>query len=704
MLAGLAPSAWADAPASTTAASTTGAANLQEVRVTAQKVRNISLKEPDSTGSRLGISVLDTPASIQVVSGDAIQLRGDVTVNDAVTRTAGFTTQATLGNGLGALGARGFVGEGSVMVLYDGIQMPVAANTVTFPFDTWAIDRIETLAGPASVLYGTGAVGGAINVIPLEPTEDSQGSVRLGGGSYDSYQGALDASGPLAPGIDYRFDFDHLGSSGFLQNGQSSSNAFRGALGFEPTENLHLTLSEDYDDQWPTVYSGLPLINGVALSGLRDVNYTTYGSDVLWQDNWTQLKTVWTAAENLTFQDTLYYQEAHRLWRGQNVDFTYLPATDEFSETGFYQVVQHLHQLGDRAQIAWKHSVLGLDNDVAAGGDVNHIYFDRNYWSVANATEFVGIDGTPQGTFPSGTLAPQHYRALADLYDLFAEDRLELTRALSLVAGLRLDHEHADREDLIADVESTATFNPLSWRIGAVYQLLPGLNAYAQYSTATDSVGNLVSLSTVQQSFALSVGKQVEAGLKQVAWNDRLEWTFAAYRIIKNNLLTPDPANVNLSLQVGQQSSRGLEASVIANLGGGWHVEVNGTTLQARYDQFSETLSGAVVSLDGYRPVGVPEQAANLWLIWTLNPRWELQAGLRYVGDRFADGEDTHVLPSYAVADAGVRWSPGTNTAIDAHVTNAFNKFYADNDLTNGDYEWIVGAPREFMLTVTQGF
>ena len=45
-----------------------------------------------------------------------------------------------------------------------------APGTVTFPFDTWSTERIEVLRGPASVMYGAGAVGGAINVVSKLPT------------------------------------------------------------------------------------------------------------------------------------------------------------------------------------------------------------------------------------------------------------------------------------------------------------------------------------------------------------------------------------------------------------------------------------------------------------------------------------------------------------------------------------------------------
>jgi len=57
------------------------------------------------------------------------------------------------------------------MQLYDGTRLYVGAGTVTFPFDTWSTERIEVLRGPASVLYGEGAIGGVINVVPKKPTD-----------------------------------------------------------------------------------------------------------------------------------------------------------------------------------------------------------------------------------------------------------------------------------------------------------------------------------------------------------------------------------------------------------------------------------------------------------------------------------------------------------------------------------------------------
>ncbi len=144
--------------------------SLPPVQVEAGARTALSLAEPTQTGSRLGLTPLETPASIEVLTGDTIRARGDVSVIDAATRATGITGAPAPGNGGTSMAARGFSGHGSVMQLFDGTRLFAGAGTVTFPFDTWSVDRIEVLRGAASVMYGEGAIGGAINVVPKRPS------------------------------------------------------------------------------------------------------------------------------------------------------------------------------------------------------------------------------------------------------------------------------------------------------------------------------------------------------------------------------------------------------------------------------------------------------------------------------------------------------------------------------------------------------
>jgi hypothetical protein len=97
----------------------------------------LTLTEAATTGSRLEIPALDTPASVFVMPGEAVRDRGAQTMNDAKSRITGVTIRANPGNGYNGLAARGFSDSGSVMQLFDGALMLVGASTVTFPFDPW---------------------------------------------------------------------------------------------------------------------------------------------------------------------------------------------------------------------------------------------------------------------------------------------------------------------------------------------------------------------------------------------------------------------------------------------------------------------------------------------------------------------------------------------------------------------------------------
>jgi iron complex outermembrane receptor protein len=154
----------------------------------------LNLRSPGRSASRLGLTALETPASVDVIAGETTRLRGQNTVAEAVTQNAtGITTVAAPGNGNGAFTARGFSGPNSIQQLYDGTRLFVGAGTVTFPFDTWNVERIEVLRGPASVLYGDGAIGGVINVVTKKPVFTPLNEARAAVGSDGLARLALDS-------------------------------------------------------------------------------------------------------------------------------------------------------------------------------------------------------------------------------------------------------------------------------------------------------------------------------------------------------------------------------------------------------------------------------------------------------------------------------------------------------------------------------
>ena len=677
------------------------------IRSTANEQESNALDAVTGAGSRLQLTALQTPASTSSLDGDEVRSRGDANVQQAVARSPGITAIGTPGDGSTALSARGFTGQGSVMQLYDGSRMYSAMGTVTMPVDTWAIDRIEVLRGPASVLYGEGATGAVINVIPKKPFEgEIQNHLRLGYGSYDSRQAAIDSGGSLSDQVSYRLNINQLNSNGWVDRGDSASTFFSGALRWQASDTLSYTLAYDGGRQRPMNYFGVPMINGRYHEGLRDKNYNIQNDVQRYDDQWTRLTTDWQISDQVTSSNELYYLTSHRRWQNAE-NYNWDAATQQLSRSGYFSIKHNQEQVGDRQTFTFKHSLAGLESQSVLGMDVNRIRFkltnNSPYDDVNPAGDPIDIENPASGRFQSASPYSELFKSTTRQLSVFGENRTLLTDQLSIITGVRRDYVNIERNALRDDSRTEKDLIGNNWKVGLVYALTPNSSTYAQYSTSTDGVGSLVSLNPGQQQFDLATARQSEIGFKQALWDERLEWTLAAYHIVKKKLLTTDAGNPDLTQQVGQQSSNGLEASLKLQLPQDWTLTANAAFVRARYDQFDQSVAGVAVSRDGNTPVGVPKRTANLWLDKQLGSALQIGGGLRYVDSRYADIANTRELPAYTVADASLSWKALRTTTLGLQVRNLFDRQYAASQYNEGQ-QWILGEPRSLYVTADLSF
>ncbi|MFJ2383534.1 TonB-dependent receptor [Pseudomonas protegens] len=668
---------------------------------------SISLATPTSAGSRLGLSALETPASTDSLSGDRIRARGDRSIQDAVSRSAGISRTGTPGDGGTSLSARGFTGQSSVMQLYDGNRMYTGMGTVTFPVDTWAVERVDVLRGPASVLYGEGATGAVINTVPKKPfSGEIENHLRLGYGSFDRQQQALDSGGSLSDTLSYRLNLNRERSNGWIDRGDSSGDFVSAALRWQARDDLAFTLAHDYGDQNPMNYFGTPLIDGRLHKSLRDKNYNVGNDKQHYNDQWTRLTSQWQISDNLSASNELYYLKAQRRWQNaENYNFNSLGR--QLTRSGNFGIGHQQEQVGDRQTFTFKHSLLGLDSQTLTGVDYNRIRFHMKsnspFIDSFSNGQPVDLYHPAPGDFASDSPYRDQFKTTTRQMSVFAENRLQLSERWSLVSGVRRDYVHIDRDDLKDDSRSDKTLTGNNWKAGLVFAVTPDTSLYGQYSTSTDGVGGLISLSKSQQQFDLSSARQTEIGLKQMFWDQRGEWTLAAYHIVKKKLLTDVPGDPDLKQQVGQQSSNGLEASLDLQLPRAWQLQANAAIVRARYDDFQQDVDGVQVSRDGKRPVDVPRRTANLWLSKALDDDLRAGAGVRYVDARYADMANRNQLPSYTVVDAALSWKALPSTTLGLQLNNLFDRHYAQSQYNDGQ-QWILGEPRSFFVTADYTF
>lgn len=676
-------------------------------------VRPGALVQKSQTGSRLGLTALETPASVARIDGAAIRARGDLDIMSAVTRAPGVSASANPGNGGTALSLRGFSGQGSVLQLVDGVRLFPVAGTITFPTDPWNVERIELLSGPASVLYGQGALGGAVNIITRSSNPHHvEFDAEAGHGSQDSWRAAAGVGGPLGEVLSYRLDASYRSSDGYVDRGHSSSLALSGALRFRPSENFTLTLRNDYGNQRPMEYFGTPLIDGRLMKGNQRRNYNVADAALHYRDNRTTLTAEWVLAEGITLSNAAYRLTSERLFRNLE-SYSYNGGTGQIVRMDNLGIVHDQTQYGDQATIRISKPVAGLKNDLVVGFDANLIklVYSNDFGSDPQVDAVDPYDFDPGFFYDTQGIAPR-YRTRTGEYSLFAEDRLALTDRLSVIAGIRHERDKVRRWNITHNPDGTTSevnafpngatsrkFRNTTWRIGGVYQPTPLISLYGQYSTGVDPLGTLTTFTTnaVQFAFTNAPGDQVEGGIKAVFLDGRGSATLAAYRIVKRKLVAQRTPTGPIE-QIGQRSAKGIEASLTVQLSDRFGLDANGAVLDAKFDDF---VSGGA-SFSGNTPPNVPEVAANLSLYWTPVDALRATASVRYVGGTFSDNANRYRVPSYAVIDAGLTYALTPNLAAHLRMYNLFDKDYATT--TYNDEQWILGRPRSADISVTAHF
>lgn len=663
-----------------------------------------ALHTPVAAGSRLGLTAAQTPASVQTLTREQLQEHGDASITQAVTWSAGISASPHPGNGLSELSARGFAGSTSVMWLYDGLRQ-YGGLGITFPFDTWAIDRIEILRGPAAVIHGDGAIGGVVNVVPKKPHSGPirhELQTRLG--SHASRHLAYGSGGSLSERLSYRLDLSAQRSHGWLPLGDSRDASFSGALHWQASPTLALQLSHAQGRQRPARYFGTPLFNGHPDPALREQNYNVLDSLIRFRDRWSELAATWQPNAQASLHARLYHVDSWRQWRNAEY-YTPNPASGLIDRSGNTQITHDQRQNGLTLHTRLQGHIAGLANTFSAGLDLQRVHFRHLNNTYAGSSGPVTPLNPNPGLFRSDQPFLPRYSNTASQRALFLENRLVLGPRWSLIAGLRHDSARVQRRDLISQQPSfTRRLSHTGWRLGAVHQLHPDLALYAQYASAADPASGLLMLSPANAHFDMTRGRQAEIGLKHHFWHGRGEWTLAAYHLRKNKLITRDPAHPDQRLQIGQSSARGLEATLALTPAPRWRIEANAALLRARYDDFFEPGSGgALISRQGKVPPNVPERSASLWLTWSPLPHWSLMGGLRHTGRRHANNANTLTLPAYTLADLALRWEPTPRLTLTAHAHNLLDKHHFVSAYYS-QTQWLHGPGRQLELTLHYRF
>ena len=654
----------------------------------------------NETGSRLGLTAMETPATVDVIEGDTIRERMDTSVMEAVTRSAGFSNDAHHAEGGLDMAARGFFGQQTVTKLYDGSNYYNAFNTITFPFDTWGIERIEVLKGPSSVLYGEGGIGGAFNVIPKRPQWEPSADLRMSTGEDDTRFIGVGLTGGLTDTLAYRLDYSNRQSDNWVDRGDSETEMVSASLLWKVSEDFTLTARYDWGDQEPMRYSGIPLvgdmegdlvINGDFPRELLKRNYEVSDAEVRYKDSAARIKADWNISERLSMQSELYRLQNDRFW--QNVDmFAYDRDAGTVKRDSPLIIAHDTEHNGFRTNVVFDAGDGGRKLKTSAGFEINDVTFKRPFY-FGNEFDVVNAFNFNPGVFPNPVTTKKIISDVAQ-YAVFAEGQIGLTESLTLVLGLR-------HEDVETDFKETdgSTFDlnadELTGRAGLVFDLSDATVLYASYATGANHTNSgIVRISRNQRDVDFTETEQIEVGIKQSLLNNRLHWTLAWFDIVKNDVLAEDPDNPGPDnrIVIPEKTSDGVEFSLAYAPTETLQLTANGTLVNVE-----RTVGGGC----GWcADVEAPEETYNLGLAWAPLDKLRLLADARYVGKRF---HPENPIPSYTVVDTSARWRFTEDLSIALRVDNVFDELYA-SAAYYWHAQWLVGKPRTYSLTLDYNF
>jgi len=691
-----------------------------------------------ASASRLGLPVLQTPATVEVVDQQTIREHGYRTTTEAAQGAVGVLSGDAAGAPAG-FSMRGFT-FGEVNVLYNGISIGPQSITSRW-MDTANLSQIEFLKGPSALMSGLDAIGGSVNYVSRQPTSGPiQSELDLSLDSFGSVRSHYGSGGSTpVPGLDYRVDITGSKLNSFIDGDYRDLANFSTQVNYRISETLKTFAAVEYKRDSGDAYWGTPLVplafagpyakSGVvsgsavntfdgSIPGPQTVDSRTLTTNYNIADNSTGARELWLRSgfewapfSPFTIKNQVYYYQAQRHWIDSET-YAFDLATSTIDRDRFF-VTHNQHVVGDNTDLAWDTLLFGMDNRFAA-----QLQVSRNWITFAEeGNPNVYPDDTVAVVDPSpgyyGPMEPDVRNSRLDTVAGSFEDRLKITPWFALIGGVRLQAITLARDGFNFDgsipdgLPFTKTWEPVSYRAAYTWEPVHNLVFYSMYATSFDPAAAGIFSVTPGTTLQLTSARIYETGVKQLLLDNRAEWTFSAYDIARRNVYV-QTSDTTFSL-AGEVATKGIELAAALRPIEGLKLWGNIAATQARYENFD--FEGG--SWTGNTPSNVAPLIVNAGASYRFEHwRWPVEFGgsLRHVGKRYLYEDDATTMDAYTVGDIYASVDiPGrdlgrpevSNLRITFRVRNLTNAVYAAWSDPGYPDQVYLGDPRTYELAAS---
>ena len=641
------------------------------------------------TATRQSTELAELGSNIAWLSEDELNLLETQHIQQALSRIAG--AWISRGNGqehLTALRSPVLTGSGSCGAFFmaeDGISLRAPgfcnANQL-FDSNSEQAARIEVVKGSNSVLYGSNAVHGVINIISPDAWQSQEDMFSLETGPHDYLRGK------------FKFAAQNKEQALLVYGHATKDGGYQTESGFEQQKlNLvHQTSVENWQVK-----------SNLALSNLKQQTAGFIEGFEAYKDHQTRRINANSEA----------YRDARSL-RAYS-QFSYQPDADtSFSITPYLrsnsmEFLQHFvpwqpveknshHSVGLQSQFVKQYNNI----NVVSGFD-----WDQSWGELSEFQPEAFSANIPQGMH-------YDYEVTSRVYSPFAQLNWLLGDSTQLLAGLRYEHTELDYNNQLSDGSACATtvsvcrfirpadiqltYQQWSHKLGLNHQLNANTNFYAQWSEGyrVPQTSELFRLQDNQNNADLNPeqSQSFELGLRANILSSYFD--LSAFYLDKDNVILQDTQRQTINN--GASSHRGIELSLRSQLSEQFYLAAAGTYAVHRYDS-ALTISQQDISNNDIDTA--PRSMGSVQLGWQDDSGQQIELEYLSMGSYYLDPENSASYGGHKLLNLRASTLLTDSIKLSLRLLNVTDQDYAERaDIAFGNYRYFVGEPRSVFVTL----
>ncbi|WP_325949175.1 TonB-dependent siderophore receptor [Pseudomonas putida] len=608
-------------------------------------------------GGKVATSILNTPASVSVVTNKEMQQRSVSTTEEALQYTPGVVSDYYGSDDRNDY----FLIRGFQATTYrDGLTLSSMRGVREDPY---AYERIEILRGANSTLFGPADPGGSVNFVTKQPRFEKFGQGYVTYGSYDHAETGIDVGDALndEQTLAGRFTAKMQNSDREYDHSQDDNRFVMGGLTWAPTDFTSATVVLDYLKTNSSPNSGgYPLdkeydrsdFYGEPGYNFHDVERTSLSGNITHDfDN------------GFTLRSNLRYSEL-------TDDFGYVYLSDSASRVGttipryVFGTDSDADQLNGNLMLQYDAQFEHIDSSTLVG--VEYLDSTTKQSSVYGLASSIDIANPVFTGVPGGITPYTRKKNDATTKAVFLQQNLSFFDRVIATAGVRNDSMDLSSKEYIGGEQTEKdNFSETSYRAALTYIVNDEVSTY---------VSMVESVSPPQVGVTPQTGKQYEVGIKYSPMGMDALFSAAVYDLTQENVTIAVvlPSGIIEQQTVGESRVRGLDLEAKAQ------VTQDISVIGAYSYMESEVLRGSLYdgsSLKGNEFTTAPKHTASLWSYYDI-PGTDVSVGLgaRYVGAYYMDAANTKKSDGTTLFDAALNYKIAKGTDLALNVSNLFDE------------------------------